>query len=372
MDDLVTPQLADVFKDRRVFVTGHTGFKGSWLSIWLHSLGARVIGYSLSPPTSPSNFESSRVSEILTEDCTADVRDVDTLSRMIDQTRPEVVFHLAAQSLVLEGYKEPLETTATNALGTANLLESVRRAGRPCCVIIVTSDKCYGTSNQPWGHREDDRLGGDDPYSASKAAAEILTSSFRTSFFNPDRLSQHGVMVATVRAGNVIGGGDWSSDRIIPDAVRALERNRPVVVRNPESIRPWQHVVEPLGGYLLLASRMLTDNDPQLCSAWNFGPARTDEQPVRHLVEGFLEGWGGGSWNAAEDRSAPAESSILRLSIERAAAHLDWHPLWHLSETVGRTARWYRTFAQDSSRCMRTECMVDIADYQKARKPDND
>jgi CDP-glucose 4,6-dehydratase len=367
MEELVTAHFSDVLRGRRVLVTGHTGFKGSWLTIWLHHVGAHVVGYSLSPPTVPNNYEASRVGELLVENHEADVRDFSALFEAFQTAQPDVVFHLAAQSLVLDGYNQPLTTTTTNAMGTVNLLEAIRRTRRPCTVIVVTSDKCYENTGKISGYRESDRLGGDDPYSASKAAAEIFTASYRASFFDPDRIRHHGVKLATVRAGNVVGGGDWSENRIIPDAVRALEDHRPAPVRNPDSIRPWQHVVEPLGGYLKLAASMLATGDPALCTSWNFGPVASDERSVRELVEGFLAGWGTGTWEHTGDPDAPRESTVLRLDIEHAAAALDWRPVWDLSETVRRTARWYRRFAEDPDRSMREECLTDIAEYRIAQ-----
>lgn len=368
MEDLVTVPTFDVFRDRSVFVTGHTGFKGSWLSLWLDSLGARVVGYSLPAPTNPSNFEVSRVHDLIHHHYEADVRNLDALSEAVDTTDPEVVFHLAAQPIVLESYKNPVETAAINILGTVHLLEAIRRRGRPCCVILVTSDKCYGQRDQPWGHREDEQLGGEDPYSASKAAAEILAASYRQSYFDPTDLQNHGVKLATVRAGNVIGGGDWAPHRIVPDIVKALESGEPVKVRNPAAIRPWQHVVEPLGGYLTLASEMLVATGGDLCTSWNFGPARHDEGSVGDVVEGFLQSWGNGSWTTSVDQSAPRESAVLRLATNRATARLGWRPLWSLSETVHRTARWYRRHADAPHQSMREECLTDITDYQNARK----
>ncbi len=280
-------QIGPVFAGRSVFVTGHTGFKGSWLSIWLHCLGARVTGYALAPPTSPSNFEASAVGELLAAHHEADLRDSAGLQAALQGAAADVVFHLAAQPLVRQSYASPRETFDVNVMGTVNLLEAIRVLGRPCVVVVITSDKCYENREQTWGYREIDALGGHDPYSASKGAAEIAVAAYRNSFFPPGDLRRHGVKLASVRAGNVIGGGDWAKDRILTDVVRHLQAGQPVPVRSPWAVRPWQHVLEPLGGYLTLAARMLQSDDPAWCEAWNFGPVPGEEIPVSRLVELF-------------------------------------------------------------------------------------
>jgi CDP-glucose 4,6-dehydratase len=354
--------LGAAYRGKRVFITGHTGFKGSWLAIWLHELGARVTGYALDPPTRPSNFVVSGVEGLLDRHVVADIRDRAALAAAVERSDPKVIFHLAAQPLVRDSYAAPLETFEINVTGTLALLEVVRARHRPCVVIVVTSDKCYENTGQVWGYRECDPLGGHDPYSASKGAAEVMVASWRRSFFDPARLGEHGVKLATVRAGNVIGGGDWSKDRIIPDAVSALLVGKPVPVRNPRAIRPWQHVLEPLGGYLTLAARMLASDDPTLCDAWNFGPVPGDEVPVADLVDIFVNVWGEGTWEHVAQASAPKEAAILRLAIDKAVARLGWRPRWRVVEAVERTATWYRQHAKQGGD-MAEQCRADIRAY---------
>jgi CDP-glucose 4,6-dehydratase len=360
----MSPPFADALAGRSVFLTGHTGFKGSWLAIWLHRLGARVTGYSLAPPTQPSNFEVSRVGGLLSSHFQADLRDADRLQAAMRETNPEVVFHLAAQSLVRRSYAAPGETLAVNVMGTAAVLDAVRHLARPCVVVIVTSDKCYADRQQAEGYREIDPLGGRDPYSASKAAAEIVAAAYRDSFFPPADLARHQVSVATARAGNVIGGGDWAEDRIAVDLVRSLVAGRPVAVRNPRAVRPWQHVLEPLGGYLTLAARMVTSPSPQWCDAWNFGPLPGQELHVAGLVERFLAAWGEGSWIDAGDPRQPFETAVLKLNVEKSISRLGWRPAWTVEEAIARTARWYRRFQAAGADGMLGACLNDIKDYE--------
>jgi CDP-glucose 4,6-dehydratase len=352
------------FKDRPVLITGHTGFKGSWLAIWLHHLGANVNGYSLPPPTVPNHFTTSGVRSLLASHYDCDVRDPIQLQAAVEACRPDVIFHLAAQPVVRQSYVAPRETLEINAMGVANLLDGVRKLRRPCVVVIVTSDKCYENHPSIEGHCEDGRLGGHDPYSASKAAAELIAASYRQSFFPPDALEEHGIRVATVRAGNVIGGGDWAQDRIVPDIVRALSNDQPIQVRNPGSIRPWQHVLEPLSGYLTLASAMLARRDPELCSAWNFGPLAGSDASVRDLVETFCEAWGKGHWEDVSNSVQPFEEASLRLSIEKAARQLSWQPRWRFAEAVRRTSRWYRSFYSSPDKSTYDLCLQDITDHE--------
>jgi CDP-glucose 4,6-dehydratase len=351
-----------LFEGRSVFVTGHTGFKGSWLSLWLSSLGARVTGYALAPPTDPSNFEASRVREVLTDHVESDVRDLDRLRESLRQCQPDVVFHLAAQPLVRESYRCPLETFETNVMGTANLLEAVRTLGLRCAVVIVTSDKCYENFEWQWGYRESDRLGGRDPYSGSKGAAELVTSSYHRSFFPVDRLREHGVAVATARAGNVIGGGDWSADHIIVDSVAALNEGRAVPVRSPNAIRPWQHVLESLSGYLTLASCLMDDEASRYCGAWNFGPDIDDSVSVSNLVQLLMESWGSGEWEDASDPDAPHEAGVLRLCIDKARTELGWRPRWDVKKAIETTAAWYRSYFGDPTSARRI-CMEQIEQF---------
>jgi CDP-glucose 4,6-dehydratase len=352
----------EAFSGRSVFVTGHTGFKGSWLAIWLRHMGARVHGFSLPAVSAPSNFEASRVRELLDSHVEADIRSSTALRSALDATAPEIVFHLAAQPLVRASYEQPQQTFEVNLMGTCNLLEVVRLRRKPCAVIIVTSDKCYENQESFRPYLEADAMGGHDPYSASKGAAELLVNSYRRSFFPPERVAEHGVKVATVRAGNVIGGGDWARDRIVPDIIAHLQAGRPVPVRNPSAVRPWQHVLEPLNGYLTLAARMLSHDDAELCSGWNFGPSEQGAARVSDLVSEFCSAWDGGSWECVAQAHQPHEAKLLRLSIEKAKRQLGWQPVWDLEKTIGHTVRWYREFHR--GRCsMLDACLDDIAAY---------
>ncbi len=356
----------NAFRGRRVLITGHTGFKGSWLTLWLHRLGAEVYGFSLAPPTSPNNFAASRVADLLCGNVEDDIRARDSILRTYEQFAPELIFHLAAQPIVRESYTEPAETFDINVTGTANLLDAVRIAARPCSVIVVTSDKCYENSGAAQDFREDDRLGGHDPYSASKAAQELLVASYRDSFFLPAKIASHGVKLATVRAGNVIGGGDWARDRIVPDAARALAGGEAVQVRAPRAARPWQHVLDALSGYLLLAATMLADDDPRWCGGWNFGPAETEQITVGQLATLFCDAWGGGRWLDCHDDDQPYEAKTLGLDIRKAASQLHWQPRWRAREAIRRAACWYRTFYQrlPDLNGMREVCLADIAAYE--------
>jgi CDP-glucose 4,6-dehydratase len=353
------------YAGRSVFLTGHSGFKGSWLALWLKELGATVHGYSLPPPSQPSNFEASRVRELCASHHEADIRDGDTLERALDASHADFVFHLAAQPLVRDSYATPADTFETNVMGTVRILDAVRKANRPCTVVVVTSDKCYQNVEHVWGYREIDPMGGDDPYSASKGATELVVSSYRKSFFSPDKLAVHGVRLASARAGNVIGGGDWARDRIICDMVRAFSCGECVVVRNPAAVRPWQHVLEPLSGYLLLAQRMASSIEPEWASGWNFGPQVGEALPVAELVELFLQSWGEGRWEHRPSEKPLHEARILRLSIDKAVNDLGWLPTWGVAEAVRRTATWYRAFYQGGVD-MREACLRDIRDYQLA------
>ncbi len=356
----------DTFRGRRVLVTGHTGFKGSWLAIWLARLRAKVSGYALPPPTTPSNFVVSNVRRLLENNVTADIRDGACLDEAFEQIDPEIVFHLAAQPLVRASYALPHETFEINMLGTAAVLDAVRRRNKPCVVVVVTSDKCYENREQVWGYRETDPLGGHDPYSASKAAAEILVASYRRSFFSPERLHQHHVKLATVRAGNVIGGGDWAGDRIVPDAVRHLVAGVPIPVRNPRAVRPWQHVLESLSGYLTLAAKMCESDDPRWCEAWNFGPASGEELSVARLVEQFLAAWGDGAWTDVSAADQPHETAMLRLNIDKSRYQLGWRPRWTPCQAVERTAGWYRRYYESPHCRMLEACEEDIEAFESA------
>ena len=351
-----------IFQNKRVFLTGHTGFKGSWLAVWLHRLGAEVYGYSLPPPTEPSNYALARVRDLLCGETIADIRDRKTMQGTMATFKPDIVFHLAAQPLVRESYARPFDTFDVNVMGTASVLDAVRDLDGPCAVICITTDKCYENREQVWGYRECDPMGGHDPYSASKGAAELLISSYRRSFFDPARLAVHGVQLASARAGNVIGGGDWAQDRIVTDMVKALQERRPVPVRNPHAIRPWQHVLEPLSGYLTLAAAMLEKPGAAWSSAWHFGPVSGTELPVGELASSFIKAWGEGTWVDQSCPDQPHEASILRLSIEKAGWELGWQPCWPCGEMIQRTANWYRQMLCEGADA-RSLCEADITAY---------
>ena len=325
------------WRGRRVFLTGHTGFKGGWLATWLLEAGAEVTGYALAPDTVPSYFSLCRLDRRMSS-IFGDVRDQDSLTEAIAARRPEIIFHLAAQSLVRRSYDQPVQTFETNVMGTVYLLEAARRLDSVRAVVIATSDKCYEPRSEVrGGYREDDPLGGHDPYSASKACAELAIAAYQLSFLSSDRCP---MTVATVRAGNVIGGGDWALDRIIPDAVRALQSNRPLMMRNPDAVRPWQHVLEPLAGYLMLA-RTIFVNGKKFGGAWNFGPSRSDVK-VATLIDQFINAWGAGSWQASSEQEGYRETLNLLLDSSKARAVLGWRPCLSLKEAVSMTADWYR------------------------------
>ena len=330
--------LVESYRDRRVFVTGHTGFKGAWLAEWLGTLGAEVTGYALDPPTQPSLFASIGLDARLRH-VVADIRDRARVAAEVQAAQPSVIFHLAAQPLVRRAYAEPHETFETNVMGAVNVLEAARACASVRAVVIVTSDKCYQNLEDGRAFRETDAMGGRDPYSASKGCAELVTAAYRESFF------ADGAAVASVRAGNVIGGGDWAADRILPDSVRALTAGEPIVVRNPDAVRPWQHVLEPLSGYLWLGALMVRDGR-RYGGAWNFGPTDKDgARPVRWVVERFLEEWGSGSWTTSADAGRQLhEAHGLRLDSARARDQLRWAPVWDAQTAVRQTASWYRQY----------------------------
>ena len=336
-------------------MTGHTGFKGAWLSSWLIDLGAEVTGLSLAPED-PSLFTDLSLAPEL-HDRQGDVRQLASVAAAFDAARPEVVFHLAAQALVRRAHTDPLGTFSTNVLGTAHVLDAVRSHDTVRAVVVVTSDKCYAPRPDGGPYGEDDALGGDEPYSASKAACEHVVAAYRRTHLGP-----RGVAIATARAGNVIGGGDRAADRLVPDAIRALESGRPVLVRNPSHLRPWQHVVEPLAGYLALGARLLAG--APVHGAWNFGPQRRDEVTVRALVELVIAAWGQGSWQALPDPGGPAETSTLRLRIDKAERELNWVPRWEVARAVGATVDWYRAQSRGGTAGeLRALCRAQIAEY---------
>jgi CDP-glucose 4,6-dehydratase len=337
------------WRGRRVFLTGHTGFKGGWLALWLAKLGANVCGYALDPFTEPNLFTVARVGSIIA-DVRGDIRDGIKVERTIREFAPEVVFHLAAQPLVRYSYEDPVGTFETNVIGTARLLDSVRRTPSVRAVVSVTTDKCYENKEWVWPYRENDPLGGRDPYSSSKACAEIVSAAFRQSYFPIEKLGKadgHQVGIATARAGNVIGGGDWSPDRLLPDLVRGFLSGKPVLIRRPHSIRPWQHVLEPLHGYISLAERLLTQN-PRYATAYNFGPIEDDARPVSWIAERMTEFWGSGASWVLDERENPHEASNLKLDASRARADLGWTPLLRLDTALDLLVQWYRGWQSGS------------------------
>lgn len=346
---------------RRVLITGHTGFKGSWLSLWLTSLGARVTGLALAPPTDPALFTVARVAEGLEGHHLGDIRDFDTVLQAMREARPELVIHMAAQPLVRLSYHEPILTYATNVMGTVHVLEAARQIDSVRAFVNVTSDKCYENREWPWGYREDEAMGGHDPYSSSKGCAELVTSAWRRSFFADGRMA-----LASARSGNVIGGGDWAADRLIPDILRAIDQRQAVVIRNPLATRPWQHVLEPLSGYLVLAQRLLQEGTPW-AEGWNFGPREEDARPVQWIVERLCALWGDGATWQLDHRAQPHEAHSLRLDIAKAHTRLHWSPRWNLATTLARIVEWQR--AWHAGQDMRALCLQQILDY--TRTPDS-
>jgi CDP-glucose 4,6-dehydratase len=347
------------WRGKRIFLTGHTGFKGSWLSLWLQMLGADVTGFALHPPTSPSLFEAASVAEGM-QSLTGDIGDLPHLKQALQASAPEIVIHMAAQSLVRVSYQNPILTYQTNAMGTAHVLEAVRDTPSVAAVLIVTSDKCYENQNWLRGYRESDTLGGHDPYSNSKACAELIVSAYRSSFFNAATADKRPVALASARAGNVIGGGDWAQDRLVPDMVKAFAEQRPVKVRNPQAVRPWQFVLDPLRGYLLLAQR-LHEEGTAFAGAWNFGPYPDDAQPVCEVVESFASAWRSPvSWELDEGEHAH-ETQMLQLDWSKASQHLGWYPVLRLLDALSLTSEWYQHFLNGGS--AREKCHEQIANY---------
>jgi CDP-glucose 4,6-dehydratase len=330
------------WRGRKVFLTGHTGFKGSWLSLWLHALGANVTGYALDPPTQPSLFEQANLAGSV-RSIRADIRDFQRLKTEIAECRPDVIIHMAAQSVVRRGYEDPIETYSSNVMGTVHVLEALRQLNRPCVVVNVTSDKCYSNREWVWGYRENEPMGGRDPYSNSKGCAELVTTAYQESFFLPATLDRHGVAVASARAGNAIGGGDWTSDQLIPDLIRAFLAGRPCMIRSPSAIRPWQFVLEPLHGYLLLAERLAEDAS-RFAGGWNFGPAEADAKPVSWMADELARSWGNGAAWKHDAGAHPPEAHFLKLDASKARACLDWRPVLPLHQALHWIIEWYRAF----------------------------
>ena len=337
-------QIKETFCGRRVLVTGHTGFKGSWLSIWLHEMGAEVVGVGLDPYSEKDNFVLSGIGKRIKADIRADIRDGERLKEIFREYQPEVVFHLAAQPLVRLSYEMPVETYEVNVMGSINVMEAVRVTESVLAVVMITTDKCYENREQLWGYREDEPMGGYDPYSSSKGAAEIAISSWRRSFFNPEDYGRkHHVSIASARAGNVIGGGDWAKDRIVPDCIRALEAGKDVEIRSPKAIRPWQHVLEPLSGYLLLAAKMLQE-PTTYCEGWNFGPRMESVSTVWEVATLLTKSYGKGTLKDVSILDAPHEANVLMLDISKAKFRLGWEPRTNIDACCRLTADWYKRY----------------------------
>ena len=354
----------DFWNGRRVLITGHTGFKGSWLTLLLQHLGAEVIGISLDPPTTPSLYEQANVAKGMIS-LRQDIRDGEAIKKLFQQHKPEIVFHLAAQPLVRYSYREPVETYETNVMGTLHILEGIRSIDSVRSAVMITTDKCYQNKEWVWGYRETDALGGHDPYSSSKGAAELLISSYRDSYFSQDKYSKHKTAIASVRAGNVIGGGDWADDRLIPDIIRAFENNEKVVIRNPKSTRPWQHVLEPLSGYLKLAEQ-LEENGGEYAQAWNFGPIEEDARSVQWIVEKMTKLWGDNAdWIDDESGHIPHEANYLKLDCSKAHMKLNWYPKWDLCQTLSKIVEWHKLDCS-GNKC-RDLCLEQINEYMNTK-----
>jgi len=350
---------ASFWKNKKVFITGHTGFMGSWLCLWLQSLGAEVTGYSLNPPTEPNLFELCGLRDLV-RSVIADVRDGARLVAAMRQAAPEMVIHLAAQSLVRESYRIPVENYAVNVMGTVNLLEAARNVGGVRALVNVTTDKIYENREWVWGYRENDALGGFDPYASSKACSELVTQAYVSSFFAPGDYAAHGTAIATARAGNIIGGGDWAAERLVPDCVRAILRKQAVRIRNPHAVRPWQHVLEPLSGYLLLARR-LCESGPAFGGPWNFGPGEADARTVEYVVQHLCSAWGEGACSAADPGPHPHETHHLKLDCSKARVGLEWRPRWDLETAIGKVVDWTRVYQAGGD--VRAACLAQIEEY---------
>ncbi len=354
---------AEFWRGKRIFLTGHTGFKGGWLSLWLQQLDADLIGFALAAPTDPSLFEVANVGEGM-HSIIDDVRNAAALAKAMREARPDSVIHMAAQPLVRYSYQAPVETYSTNVMGTVHLLEAVRQTDSVRAVINVTSDKCYENREWPWGYRENEPMGGYDPYSNSKGCAELVTAAYRNSYFNPVKYKEHGVAIASGRAGNVIGGGDWAQARLIPDILRAIKSGQPVNIRSPHAIRPWQHVLEPLSGYLTLAEKLYTEG-PAYAEGWNFGPADDDAKPVQWIVERLIRSWGeGASWQL-DQTPQPHEAHYLKLDCSKARAQLDWSPRWQLPESLTSIVAWHKALLEGAD--MKTFTLKQISHYETTK-----
>lgn len=351
------------WQGKKVFMTGHTGFKGGWLSLWLQEMGAIVKGYSLSAPTSPSLFEEANVGARMSNE-EGDIRDFTHLRQVISEFKPEIVFHMAAQPLVRLSYEDPMETYSTNVMGTVYLLEAVKQVGGVKAVVNITSDKCYENREWVWGYREDEAMGGYDPYSNSKGCAELVASSYRQSFFNKDKYAEHGCALASVRAGNVIGGGDWADDRLIPDMLKAFSNNKAVEIRSPHAIRPWQHVLEPLSGYITIAEH-LYEHGCDFAEGWNFGPKDEDAKPVEWIVNTLTSVWGDDARWFLSDGEHPHEAHYLKLDCSKAKMRLNWQPVWDLEHTLTKIVNWQKAWLDKQD--MQQYTINEIKEYMTAR-----
>lgn len=344
------------WQGKKVFLTGHTGFKGSWLSLWLQSMGATVKGFALQPPTQPALFEQARVADGM-ESVIGDIRNLEAITSAMVSFNPDILIHMAAQPLVRLSYREPVETYATNVMGTVHVLEAARQCSHLKAIVNVTTDKCYENREWVWGYRENEPMGGHDPYSNSKGCSELVTAAYRNSFFNQSDTAA----LASARAGNVIGGGDWAEDRLIPDILRAFEKQQPVIIRNPLATRPWQHVLEPLSGYLMLAEKLYTEGKTY-AEGWNFGPKDEDVQPVEWILNHMTEHWGAGASWQLDTNLQPHEAQLLKLDISKAAAKLKWQPRWSLAHTLDTIVDWHQAWLQ--GRDVQQQTLQQIQQYQ--------
>ncbi|HYQ56211.1 MAG TPA: CDP-glucose 4,6-dehydratase [Draconibacterium sp.] len=356
------PTFLDVFRGKKILVTGHTGFKGAWLCLLLNKIGANVSGFALAPPTTPSLYEVADVDDFV-DSTLGNINDYEALYSTIQRIQPDAIIHMAAQALVLESYENPVETYLTNVMGTVNLFEIIKHVSCVKAIVNVTTDKCYENKEWQWGYRENDRLGGYDPYSNSKACSELVTSAFKNSFFNEERYKEHGVAIATARAGNVIGGGDWAKNRLIPDFIRSISKGQEIVIRNPLAIRPWQHVLEPLTGYLNVLSKLLT-NGTKYGGAWNFGPNDTETKNVEWIISAICTKWGNNASFKLDENVHPHETQSLKLDISKAKSQLEWKPKWDIKTTLDNIVEWHKAYY--SNKNMQTICNQQIDNYLNA------
>ena len=341
------------WQNKRVFLTGHTGFKGSWLSLWLHSLGATVKGYALEPPTSPSLFNEANIGNLIESEI-GDIRDLSKLQKSMIDFKPDILIHMAAQPLVRYSYDAPIETYEVNVIGTVKVLQAARSCANLQAIVNITTDKCYENDGRTQGYKEDDPMGGYDPYSSSKGCAELVTSAYRRSF-----LQKQGTALASVRAGNVIGGGDWADDRLIPDILKSFAKGEPVIIRNPKATRPWQHVLEPLSGYLILAQK-LYNNGEQYAQSWNFGPNEDDVKPVEWILDKMIQKWQTSSWQL-DKNPQPHEANFLKLDISKAKQQLNWQPKWTLEQSLDKIIIWHQAWLNKAN--MQEICLQEIQQY---------